>query len=109
VGRARVVWHGDRVADQLEAQLLRNAEEVGADLADKISGRTPRRSGYAAEHVGYQVRTIPGGVRITVGYEKGAFYMVFREVGTSHQAASPTVLPTVLQSKDLILRTLAKG
>jgi HK97 gp10 family phage protein len=109
VGRARVTWHADRVADQMEARLLRNGDATGEALAERISGRAPRKTGYAAEHVGHQVRAIPDGVRITVGYEKSAFYMVFSEVGTSHQAASPTVLPTVLESKDLILRTLTRG
>ena len=117
MGRAKVTWRAEAVAEEIEAKLLRNGEAVGEALAERISARTPRSSGpghlpgggHAADAVRYEVTRIPGGVRISVGFERRAFYIVFREVGTSRQAASPTVLPTVLESKDLILGTLTRG
>lgn len=117
MGRAKVTWRADEVVAEIEAQLLRNADKAGADLADKISSRTPRSAGaghlpgggHAADAVTYEVTKIPEGVRLSVGYEKRAFYRVFAEVGTSRQAASPVVLPTVLESKDSVISTLCEG
>lgn len=117
MARVRSDWDEDRVVDEVEAQLLRNAESAGEDLAQKISGRTPRSAGsghlpgggHAADAVGYEVSKIPGGVRLRVGYQARAFYMMFKERGTSRQAASPSVLPTVLESRRTILQKLARG
>jgi hypothetical protein len=117
VGRARSDWNEDRVVDEIEQHLVRNAEGAGQDLVQKISGRTPRSAGaghlpgggHAADAVGYEVSKIPEGVRLRVGYQKRAFYKLFSELGTSRQAASPTVVPTVLESKQAIVSKLARG
>lgn len=94
---------------------MANAERVGAMLADRIAARTPRSSGaghmpgggHAADSATHIVSKIAEGVRISVGFPEDAFYMGFREQGTSHQAAQPVVRPTVLESKNDIIAGIA--
>lgn len=99
-----------------EAQVARNADDVGRLIVARIRARAPRSAGggnmpgggHAADSATHAVDVTPDGVRLTVGFPPEAFYMAFLEEGTSRIAAQPSVRPAVLESKADIVRGMAR-
>jgi len=92
--------HGVDVATGMETVAIAGAEV----LRGAMSTRAPVRSGKLRGNIGIWKSTVDETkASVPVGPGRDAFYGLFLELGTVHQAAQPFMRPAVDESQDRVL------
>jgi HK97 gp10 family phage protein len=91
----------------LERELNRNPaviqglEKMGKAIARDAAILAPKRTGFGAKSIDYELDFDVDGAHVRVSWDKRHFYMSFHEFGTSDQHATPFLRPAAAVSRTL--------
>lgn len=102
-----------RMTDEVRADKLMEATHPGADLLlREMRAKAPVRTGRGRRNLDkaeVSARSSPSKAEIDVGPAGEGFYLIFSEIGTSRQPATPFMRPALDQSRGAIVTAVRKA
>lgn len=101
------------VPKQAKAAVRKAGRKAGQIWQDAVEEAAPRRSGFLADHIKVSTQIgegdddSTGSIAVIVAPTKQAYYGLFAEFGTKHEAARPFVQPAYEEHKEEVLQVFS--
>lgn len=76
-------------------------DKIGGAIASDARVAAPKRTGFAASTIHHEVGQDEHGPYVRVSWAPDAFYLMFHELGTSRQNATPFLRPALYKRRSV--------
>lgn len=97
-----VVLHQSAINNLAFDSPVKNAvDQLGEEVAADARQAAPKRTGEGAQSIRHDVVQGRDGWEARISWDRDHFYMMFAELGTSRQAATPFLRPALQKRRSL--------